>query len=388
MMSSITIRGYRRGDGSYGVRNHVIVLSCVSCANSIVEQLAAADRDVVPITHQHGCTHLGDDREQVLRTLAGTCANANVGAALLVGLGCESTGAADVAERVPTEGRMVRTLVIQDLGRRRRILEAGLAALREMKQFVAAQEAQAVDISHLTVGLECGGSDPFSGITANPAVGLVSDRLVGLAATVILSETPEMIGAEGALAGRLPDESVKRDLFARIAAYVGTAKKQGTDLRGVNPTPGNIRAGLSSIEEKSLGCIVKGGHTDIGEVVGYACRPTRKGLVVMDTPGNDPESITGMVAGGAQVVLFTTGVGTPLGNPIAPVVKICSNSRTYGKLSDFIDVNAGKVIEGAKIEAVAEEIFDLLVRVCSGERTAAEVNGCREFAINRIGATF
>jgi len=382
------IQGYRRGDGRFGVRNHVIAMSTVACASSIVEQIAAGDAGVVPITHQHGCTLLGDDREQVVRTLAGICGNPNVGGVLLVGLGCEAVTVGDVAERVQGAGRMVRTRVIQEIGERSRLMELAAADLAEIKGFVAAQQAEEADLSQLTVGLECGGSDPFSGITANPAVGLVSDRLVEAGATVILSETPEMIGAEAVLAGRIPDEGVRRALFDRIAFYVRTAKDQGTDLRGVNPTPGNIAAGLSTIEEKSLGCIVKGGQTPIRELVAYAEAPRGRGLVVMDTPGNDPESVTGMAAGGAAVILFTTGVGTPMGCPVAPVIKISSNTPLYRRMGDFLDVNAGTIIEGAEPAAVADELFDFLVEVCRGRLTAAERNGCREFAVNRIGATF
>jgi altronate dehydratase large subunit len=261
-------------------------------------------------------------------------------------------------------------------------------SLRRMKQFISKQQRSDFDISSITVGLECGGSDPFSGITANPAVGLVSDRLVELGATVILSEIPEMIGAEAPLESRIPDNVVKQKLLARIKDYVQMAKDAGGDLRGCNPAPGNIKAGLSTIEEKSLGCIIKGGHSDINEFVEYAGRPKCKGLVVMDTPGNDPESVTGMVAGGAHLVLFTTGVGTPVGNPVAPVVKISSNTKMYERMRDFIDVDAGKVVTGTGIETVADEMFDFLIDACNGAQTTTEVNRCREFAVNRIGPAF
>lgn len=387
-MSSATIKGYRRSANSVGIRNHVIVMSCVACANSIVERIAQSDKGVIPITHQHGCGHLSGDREQLLRTLAGTSSNPNVGGVLLVGLGCESTNVKDISSRIAPDNRIVKTLEIQEIGRLGPIMETALASLREMKDFVQRQQRRDFDISNLKVGLECGGSDPFSGITANPAVGLVSDRLVALGATVILSEIPEMIGAQAALRARIPDDAVRRRLFSRIADYVQTARDAGCDLRGVNPSPGNIKAGLSSIEEKSLGCIVKGGHSDIREFVSYGDAPKNRGLVVMDTPGYDPESVTGMVSGGANVILFTTGLGTPLGNPVAPVIKISSNTRAYRNMPEFIDVNAGKIMEGADIHAVADEIFEFLVQVCNGKQTASEVNYCREFAPNRIGETF
>jgi len=385
-MGERRIQGYRRGE-SFGVRNHLIALASVSCANSIVERVAWAYPGVVPVTHQHGCSLLEADRDQVVRTLAGTCANPNVGGALIVGLGCEVVTPEEVAHHVPTDGRAVRTLGIQQVGSASTILEIAGRHVREMQAAVAAQPREPFDVAGLTVGLECGGSDPFSGITANPAVGAVSDRLVAAGATAILSEIPEMIGAEDALAARIPDPDVKRRLFERIADYVRIAREHGTDLRYANPSPGNIRAGLSTIEEKSLGCVVKGGRSDIVELVAYADRPTRRGLVVMDTPGNDPESVTAMAAGGAQVVLFTTGVGTPVGNPVAPVIKIATNTRTFESMRDFMDLNAGRIIEGEPLTAVADELHDLLLAVCNGRQTAAERNECREFAINRVGPT-
>jgi len=385
---SVELTGYRRQEGVWGVRNHVLVLASVSCANYVVERLGRADPEMVAVTHQHGCAHLGRDRDQVLRTLAGTCANPNVGAVLIVGLGCESTSAYDVAELVPTAGRMVRTIVIQEVGRTGEIERQATAAVEEMKRFVSGQRRERFDPSALVVGLECGGSDPLSGITANPAIGLVSDRLVEMGATVILSEIPEMIGAEEALAPRIADPTVRERLLARIEQYLATARNQGCDLRGVNPTPGNIRAGLSTIEEKSLGCICKGGHSPINEFIDYAAAPHSRGLVVMDTPGQDAESLTGMAAGGAQVMMFSTGVGTPLGNPVAPVVKVASNSPMARRMSDFIDLDAGQIAEGRPIHEVARELLDLLLAVCSGQRTKAECNGCREFAVSRVGPTF
>ncbi len=387
-MSDPQITGYRRSDTAVGVRNHLLLLASVSCANHVVEQLAREHPDIVGVTHQHGCTHLGADREQVLRTLAGTCANPNVGAVLIVGLGCEVTAVEDVAQRVDTDGRMVRTLVIQQAGGAEALYATAEQRLEEMRRFMATQRREPMEYSELTIGLECGGSDPFSGLTANPVIGRVSDRLVEAGGTVILSETPEMIGAEVALADRIPDPEVKAKLFGRIAEYVELSRAAGSDLRGTNPTPGNIRAGLSTIEEKSLGCVIKGGTGEIRAFVNYAERPTTRGLVVMDTPGNDPESLTGMAAGGAQCMLFSTGVGTPLGNPVAPVLKIASNSAVARSMADYIDLDAGRIIEGAELEAVGDALFELLIATCNGQPSAAERNRCREFAVNRIGPTF
>ncbi|MHC4587418.1 MAG: UxaA family hydrolase [Planctomycetota bacterium] len=387
-MSTIKIKGYLREDGLVGIRNHIIVMSSVSCANSVVEQIARTDADIIPITHQHGCTHMGADTRQVLRTLSGTCNNPNVGGVLLVGLGCESVNVGEIASRIGSGGKLVKTIVIQEIGEIQKIMDTARNNLRQIKEFVSKQQRSDFDTMNLTVGLECGGSDPFSGITANPAVGLVSDRLVELGATVILSEIPEMIGAEAVLESRIPDEAVKQRILARIKDYVQMIKDAGGDPRGCNPAPGNIKAGLSTIEEKSLGCIIKGGCSNINEFVEYAQRPSCKGLVVMDTPGNDPESVTGMVAGGANIVLFTTGTGSPVGNPVTPVIKISSNTKMFQRMSSFIDIDAGKIIGGTQVDAVADEMFEFIIDVCNGRQTAAEVNNCREFSVNRIGPTF
>lgn len=382
------LRGFRRAKGTFGVRNRLIVMSSVCCANSFVEQIAVHDKNAVPIIHQHGCNHIGNDRDQVLRTLVGVCNNPNVGGILLIGLGCEGIGVKDILSGIDTENKIVKSIIIQEMGDKEDIIEHGKDYLREINEHLSMQESEEFNLSNLVVGLECGASDPFSGITANPAVGLVSDKLVQAGATVILAEIPEMIGAEEALSEMIDNQEVKKELFSRIREYVKLSRKYGCDLLGVNPTPGNIESGLSSIEEKSLGCITKGGSSKIQEFVKYAERPKSKGLVVMDTPGNDPESITGIVAGGAHVILFTTGLGTPLGNPVAPIIKIASNNRVYTHMKDYLDINAGEIINGMNISVVADRIFEFLIKVCSGEKTASERNHCREFAISRTGPTF
>ena len=382
------LRGFRRGESTFGIRNRLVVMPSVCCANSLVKQIAMYDKDAVPIIHQHGCDHIEKDRVQVLRTLVGICNNPNVGGILLVGLGCESIGVEDIISGIDTENKIVESIIIQEIGDREKIIERGRKYLHKIKGYLSKQKLEAFSLSNLVVGLECGASDPFSGITANPAVGLVSDKLVQAGATVILAEIPEMIGAEQALSERFDNQEVKEKLFSRIREYVEISRGYGCDLLGINPTPGNIKSGLSSIEEKSLGCIAKGGSSKIREFVGYAERPRSKGLVVMDTPGNDPESVTGIVAGGAHIVLFTTGLGTPLGNPVAPIIKIASNNDAYARMRDYLDINAGEVVSGVNVSVVAARIFEFLIRVCNGEKTASERNRCREFAINRIGPTF
>jgi altronate dehydratase large subunit len=386
-MTEIKLQGYRRGS-RFGIRNHIIIMSSVSCVNSFVQQAAIMDKSIIPITHQHGCDHIGKDREQVLRTLVGVCNNPNVGGILLIGLGCENITVDNISEKVNTEGKILKKIIVQEIGKKEDLFDLIKKYINEIKEVVSKHEKEEFNISKLIIGLECGGSDAFTGITANPSVGKVSDKLVGYGSTVVLSEIPEMIGAKNALKEIIEDESVREKLFSRIDYYIKVSKDCGCDLIGVNPTPGNIKGGISSIEEKSLGCIAKAGTSKIKEFVDYATAPESNGLVVMDTPGNDAESITGISAGGANLILFTTGLGTPLGSPIMPVIKISSNTKTFKNMRDFIDVDAGKIIDGTSLDDVSEEIFSFLIEVSNGKQTVSEINKSWEFSINRIGPTF
>jgi altronate dehydratase large subunit len=236
------------------------------------------------------------------------------------------------------------------------------------------------------VGTNCGGSDTFSGLTANPTLGNACDRLVAAGGTAILSETPEMIGAEQVLARRAASESVKKRIYEITSATEALAFKAGVDIRGSEPSPGNIEGGLTTLEEKSLGAVLKGGTTKIREVVNFAGKPTVKGLVIMDGPAHDAVCNTGMIASGAQVIVFTTGRGTPMGAPIAPVIKVATNSRIYHHMKDNIDINAGEILEGTvTIESVGESIFREIIEVASGKATRAETLGHHEFAIHSLG---
>ena len=386
--SERVIRGYAREEGVYGIRNHIIIISSVSCVNNIVQKLAAMSDSAIPVTHPHGCDHIGDDRLQVLRTLSGICNNPNVGGILLVGLGCENVSANEIHRNISTKNKIVRKLGVQEIGDQDTIIKKGTEYIKEIKEFVSKQERVDFKISDLIFGVKCGGSDPFSGITANPAVGVASDKIVELGGTVMLSEIPELIGAEALLASRIKDSEVKEKLYSKTNRYISIAKSLGQDLIGTNPTPGNVRSGISTIEEKSLGAAAKGGTTEVKEVTEYAERPKSRGLVIMDSPGNDIECVTGMSASGAALVLFTTGLGTPVGNPVTPVIKISSNSRIFNNMRSFIDINAGKIREGSTVADVGEEIFNYAVDVCNGEKTLAEKNNQWDFAINRIAPTF
>ncbi|NCO38141.1 MAG: hypothetical protein COZ06_18740 [Armatimonadetes bacterium CG_4_10_14_3_um_filter_66_18] len=376
------LTGYRRTDGRIGCRNHILVIPTVQCANRVVELIGEQVPEAVGVPHVWGCTFGVADNHVIERTLVGFGSHPNVYATLLVSLGCETISGEQVAARIAATGKPVELLTIQECGGTAKTTERGLEIARRWAAEAAAVEREAFGAEELIVALECGGSDAFSGLSANPAVGAASDRLVETGGTVILSETTEIIGAEHLLAERCVDAAVRKDLLDAVASAEMRFATASREASGIYITPGNIEGGLTTIAEKSLGCIHKAGNSPVQEVLTYGRRPSRRGLVVMDTPGYDVSSITGMVAGGAQLTFFTTGRGSPTGCPIAPVVKVCSNSDTFGRLADNMDVNAGAVIDGnATLEEVGKAIFDEACAVVNGKRTKSEEYGHREFAI-------
>jgi altronate dehydratase large subunit len=385
---SATFAGYRRANGTVGIRNHVLVLPSVMCANHVVDRIGRAVPEVVTVGHPTGCSQVGADFEQTKRTMAGFAANPNVGAVLVVGLGCETNESKALAAEIAARGQRVEVLGIQETGGTTETIARGIEIVRGLLAEVAGFERVPCPVSDLILGTECGGSDGFSGITANPALGYASDRLVAEGGTVILAEVPELVGAEHLLAARA-SASVGAKLYEMIERVEQRARAMHVDMRGGNPTQGNIAGGLTTIEEKSLGAAYKGGSTELREVVEYAERPSERGLVVMDTPGQDIEQMTGMVAGGAQIVVFTTGRGTPTGSPIAPVIKVATNSAMFAKMRENMDVNAGTILDGTRsLEQVGDEIFEWIVDAANGRAPAAEVLGFNDFAINRIGPSF
>jgi altronate dehydratase large subunit len=382
------LRGWRRADGRFGLRNHLAVIPVSVCAAEVAVRIAAAVPGAVALPHQHGCCQVGADLTQTIRILAGIGRHPNVGAALVVGLGCEGIAADAMAAQIAAAGKPAEHLLIQTAGGTAGAVAAGTAAARRLAATLVGGAA-AGGWTDLILGLECGGSDATSGIVANPAVGLVTDRLVAAGATVILSETTELIGAEHLLARRARTPAVADALLRIVAECEARARAMGVDLRGSQPTPGNLAGGITTIEEKSLGCIHKAGSAPVEGVLAYGEAPTGPGLWMMDTPGQDIESITGMVAGGAQAVVFTTGRGTPTGCPIAPVIKVTGNARTAAAMPDCIDLDCGGVIDGTlTLAAAGEKIHRRLAAVVAGEATLAERHGHREFAIWRIGPTF
>lgn len=381
--------GYRRSDGRVGVRNHVLILPTITCATQAAKQITELVQGTVSFIHQHGCAQVGVDYDQTFRTYVGMGANPNVYGVIVLGLGCETHQARSVAGELAKTGKPVEVVSIQDHGGTLMAVAQGAKIAAKMVQDASAQMRELCDFNELIVGTECGGSDACSGLSANPAVGVVSDMIVDHGGTAILAETTELIGAEHLLADRAVDEKVKKRVYEVIEAMENRAFLMGVDIRTGNPSPGNIKGGLSSLEEKSLGAANKAGSRPLQELIDYAQQPTKKGLVWMDTPGHDIEQLTGMVAGGAQIVLFTSGRGTPTGSPIAPVIKIATNSAMFEKMNDNMDVNAGTIIEGKEsINSVGQRLFEEVTKVASGKLTKAEILKQHDFGIWRIGPTF
>jgi altronate dehydratase large subunit len=312
-----------------------------------------------------------------------------VAAVLVIGLGCEIVDPLMVASKIGESGKLVKSLIIQEAGGTSKTIKEGIKIVRLMLAYASRFKREKVNIDSLILGVECGGSDACSGLSANPALGFASDLLIKEGATVILSETTESIGAEHILAKRAINRATAKKILEIVKRTERRALSLGLDIAKANPSPGNYKGGITTLEEKSLGCVMKGGSGKILEVLEYAETPIRKGLVLMDTPGHDAESVTVLLAGGAQVIAFTTGLGTPMGSPIAPVIKIASNSNVYKKMKENMDMNAREIITGNKsIQNIKEKIFREIVRVASGKLTKSEVLGHREFAINRIGPSF
>jgi len=405
-----TFMGYRRPDGKAGTRNYVAIISTVNCAATTSKLVASrVSRDllerypnvdgVVALTHKGGCAlqYGGEDHRQLARTLAGFAKHANVGAYLLLGLGCETAPASFLTEthdlvqlngKNNGSGRGMPVMTIQEQGGVRKTTDAAVAALADLLPEADKARRVPIPVSELMLGLECGGSDGYSGVTANPALGVASDLLVAHGGTAILSETSEVYGGEHTLTRRAINHEVGEKLLELIRWWEKYASMFGVEIDN-NPSPGNKAGGLTTIYEKSLGAIAKGGSTALRGVFRYAEPVTERGFVFMDTPGFDPASVTGMVAGGANLIAFTTGRGSCFGCKPVPSLKICTNSPTYERMSDDMDIDAGVILDGVPVEEVGRQIFEKLVAVASGEKTKSEAQGIgdEEFCPWSIGPT-
>lgn len=383
------IHGYRRTNGQLGIRNHLLILPTSVCATTVAFNIAAQVPGAIALPNQHGCCQIGADYEQTLRTLIGLGKNPNVAAVLVVGLGCEGIPIQGTADEISKNGKPVQAIIIQENGGTLKTTALGIQIASEMARSLSLLKPEEASLSELCLGIECGGSDFTSGLASNPAVGTASDLLVRAGGTAMLSETTEFIGAEHVLAMRAKSPEIAHKLIQIVEQTELRAKQLNVDLREGQPTPGNIAGGISSIEEKSLGCIYKAGHSPIQDVLPYGEAPQGKGLYIMDTPGQDVESMAGMLAGGATVLVFTTGRGTPTGSPIAPVIKITANEQTYRNMEDNIDMDLSPIISGEEtIEQAGERIFTEMIDVANGRLTKSESLGHREFGIYRIGSTF
>ena len=399
-----TFQGILRSDGSVATRNFIGVLTTVNCSAQVARMISDHFRmsgelkdypnvdGVVALTHKSGCAG-GEETEgnHVLRrTVAGYARHPNFAAVLIIGLGCESNQLPRlVAEEHLSTGPRLHTLVIQETGGTKKTVDAGIEYIRQLLPEANQVKRQTLPAKHLILGLQCGGSDGFSAITANPALGVAADLLVRNGGTAILSETPEIYGAEHMLLGRAVNQEVGQKLLDLLRWWEAYAERNSESLDN-NPSPGNKAGGLTTILEKSLGAAAKGGRSDLVDVYKYAEPVTKRGFVFMDTPGYDPVSVTGQVAGGANMICFTTGRGSCFGCKPAPSLKLATNTPMYNRMADDMDINCGAILDGAaSVEEMGQRIFELILKTASGERSRSELLGYGEdeFAPWHLGAT-
>jgi len=394
--------GFQRHGGEVGTRNYIAVIATSNCSSHVTTEIAYQLRNVGPdthgidgvvaIPHQEGCGHSqGEDTWQLERTIAGMIFHPNVGAVLMVSLGCEVNqiskyiGTTQLGQQSFRKGKLIVGLEMQSSGGTRQTIANGVAQVEELIKHCRQLKRSPQPLGKILLGTNCGGSDAFSGISANPALGHASDLLVRSGGTSVLAEIPECMGAEHLLTRRAVDLATGQKVIDIINWYHGYLSRFGGGWDD-NPSPGNKTGGLTNITEKSLGAVAKGGTTALTGVFAYAERVNRPGFVLMNTPGYDPVSLTGIAAGGANMICFTTGRGSGIGFPVVPVIKISSNSRIANLMEDNIDINAGTIVDGKEtIQDVGKRILELIRRVASGERTKSELLGHKEFVPWRVG---
>ena len=378
--------GYRRPDGKAGIRNKVLILPTCVCSSETCRIVADQVEGAVYVSNQAGCSEVEQNLKICYDMYSGFAANPNIYATVLVGLGCEGCTPEKMADAIREKtNKPLEVVVIQDEGGTVNAINKAVKAARKFVQEASLVKKEEIPLSELFIGLECGGSDATSGLAANPVVGKVSDMVVDNGGSAVMSETTEFIGAEHILAKRAATPEIKKQIIGICKDLEDHLANVNQNLRTGQPTPGNKEGGISTIEEKSLGCIYKGGTRPIVEVLEYAQMPTKKGALIMDTPGFDVASVTAMVAGGCQLIIFTTGRGTPTGNIIAPVIKVTGNAKTYANMKDNIDFDASVVLTGEKtIDQRGEDLFNEMLEVANGKVTKAEAFGFNECSMPRI----
>lgn len=378
--------GYKRREGRAGIRNHVLILPTCACGSESARIVASQVRGAVNIIFNTGCSDVAANTAMSQKVLTGFACNPNVYGVVIIGLGCETVGHAQLREKIRgMTSKPVVSFGIQEEGGTLKTIEKAVRAARDMAAAAAMQQKERCDMSNLLLGIECGGSDATSGIASNPAVGELSDLLVDLGASTIMSESIEWIGAEHVVARRAATPELHNKIIEICRDYEEHLKAAGQDCRAGQPTPGNKAGGLSTLDEKSLGCIRKGGTRPIVEVLAQAERPTKHGAIVMDTAGYDISSVTSMVAGGCNAVIFTTGRGTPTGNAIVPVLKVTANARTYRMMDDNMDVDLSGIIKGTTTyRESGRELLAVIGDVCNGKMTKAEIYGFSDVAIDHV----
>lgn len=378
--------GYRRKEGRPGIRNHILILPTCACGSESCRIVASQVRGAVNIVFNTGCSDVAANTAMSQKVLTGFALNPNVYGVVIIGLGCETVPHAQLREKIQAKcSKPVVSFGIQEEGGTLKTIEKAVRAAREMAAEAGLQQKEKFPISELLLGIECGGSDATSGIASNPAVGNLSDRLVDLGASAMMSESIEWIGGEHVLARRGATPEIHDQIIRVCEDYEKHLLAAGQDCRAGQPTPGNKAGGLSTIDEKSLGCIRKGGTRPIVEVLEQAQPPTKRGAMVMDTAGYDISSVTSMAAAGCQVIIFTTGRGTPTGNAIVPVLKVTANEHTYSWMEDNMDVDLSGIIRGEQtIEESGGMLLEKLHEIANGKLTKAEAYGFSDIAVDHV----
>jgi len=379
----MSLTGYERGDGRWGFRNHVLILPLHQILSSSAREIEAKSEGAVAVSHDWSQV-IEKDHERIIHSLAGNATNPNLYATVLLRLGtpiedeviarAKKYGNTKLIEVSLTEAKSIENLT-----------QAGIQRANELLKEAKAQQRVSAPLSAIILGLECGGSDAYSGITANPALGVASDELVAQGATSILGETMEILGAEHLLAQRAITKEVGQQIIDVVARYEASINYEGIDIRGAQPSRGNIEGGLSTLEEKSLGAAKKAGNAQFTGVLEYAIAPTKPGLYFMDTPGHDIEQLTGFGAAGVNITVFTTGRGTPTGSAVMPTIKVATNSEMANAIPDIIDLNSGTIADGTQsLEENGKLIYQLILDVANGQLTKAELGGHHEFNLSRL----